>query len=184
MSKLISSDAGAIGNVDMQLASFEVRGLFHRLTHRIEFPAAPEGKPTPSIVILHGPNGMGKTTVLRMIDGLMTLNFGVFNEVPFEACELRFTTGEAISVEEPNAASRLRVRFRDRELKLRPRKQQVPGEVARDRHGSRPTCPNCSQCLRGGFGIKNRRAPIGSGEAFALRKASVGVLELEEDGGL
>ena len=61
----------------MQLAEFEVLGLFGRYDHRIKFPISKEKDPRPSLVILHGGNGVGNTTILRMIDGFMRLDFDV-----------------------------------------------------------------------------------------------------------
>ena len=54
----------------------------------------------PSLVILHGRNGVGKTTLLRMLDGLMRLDFDVFREVPFVSSGLRFNSGQQITVAE------------------------------------------------------------------------------------
>jgi len=82
----------------MQLAEFEVLGLFGRYNHRIVFPGSQPGESRPSLVILHGPNGVGKTTILRMIDGCMQLDFDVFRQNPFKSATLKFNDGEAIHV--------------------------------------------------------------------------------------
>jgi predicted ATPase len=82
----------------MQLAEFEVLGLFGRYDHRIKFPGSEPGESRPSLVILHGPNGVGKTTILRMIDGCMQLDFDVFRQNPFKSATLKFNDGKAIQV--------------------------------------------------------------------------------------
>lgn len=82
----------------MQLAEFEVLGLFGRYDHRIKFPVTKANESRPSLVILHGPNGVGKTTILRMIDGCMQLDFDVFRENPFKSATLKFNDGKAIQV--------------------------------------------------------------------------------------
>ena len=82
----------------MQLAEFEVRGLFGRYDHNIKFPTAKNDQPRPSLAILHGENGVGKTTILRMIDGFMRLDFNVFRKTPFKSAFLRFTTGKTIEI--------------------------------------------------------------------------------------
>ena len=69
---------------NIQRSEFEVDGLVGRYHHHIKFPVSKPDEPQPSLVILHGPNGVGKTTVLRMIDGLMRLDFDPFRENPFK----------------------------------------------------------------------------------------------------
>ncbi|WP_456785884.1 AAA family ATPase [Cellulomonas sp. P5_C5] len=82
----------------MQLAELTVRGLFGKYDHRVPFPTASEEDAVPSVVILHGRNGIGKTTVLRMLNGMMALDFSAFRAVPFGTARLVFNTGSAISV--------------------------------------------------------------------------------------
>lgn len=85
----------------MQLARLDIEGLFGRYTHTVPFPTRPEDAgedAEPSIAILHGPNGVGKTTVLRMLNGLMRLDFDVFRVTPFVECRLQFSTGDSITV--------------------------------------------------------------------------------------
>src|SRR5207237_685237 len=108
----------------MQLAEFKISGLFDALSHRILFPNSEEDKPQASVTILHGPNGIGKTTILRMLDGLMKLDFNVFRQVPFAECSLRFNNGDAITVWRDVADDTLRgliVKFKNHEVRLHPR---------------------------------------------------------------
>lgn len=120
---------------DKQLDKFEVRGLFGQLDHDITFPTPLEGKPGPSLVILHGPNGIGKTTILRMLDGLMRLNFNPFRRVPFKACSLQFTTGESIEVrpQQNDVLLSLSVCYDDLEVELHPRR---PGALNEEDRGA------------------------------------------------
>jgi energy-coupling factor transporter ATP-binding protein EcfA2 len=108
----------------MQLARLSVDGLFGRYDHAVPFPTRPEESGTdaePSIAILHGPNGVGKTTVLRMLNGLMLLDFNVFRTVPFAQCRLEFSTGDSISVHPLGGTDApLQVRFLDEEVLLSP----------------------------------------------------------------
>ena len=109
----------------MQLAEFQIDGLFDHLNHHIHFPTSTESPSGPSVTILHGPNGIGKTTILRMIDGLMKLDFNVFREIPFRAARLKFSTGQAISVQSEviGDSSALVVRFAQHTVRLHPQQQ-------------------------------------------------------------
>jgi ABC-type cobalamin/Fe3+-siderophores transport system ATPase subunit len=86
------------GLSDVQISELCVKNLFGKYTHRITLPIYPEDNSIPSVVILYGVNGVGKTTVLRMFDGLMRLDFDVFREVPFSECCLEFNTGQRLQV--------------------------------------------------------------------------------------
>lgn len=107
----------------MQIDALRVKGLFGRLHHEIHFPTepSPEGA-SPSLVILHGPNGVGKTTLLRMLSGMMNLDFNPMREIPVESAELDFTTGESLTAEWTTISKRrcIRVRYRDLEAVLHP----------------------------------------------------------------
>jgi energy-coupling factor transporter ATP-binding protein EcfA2 len=105
----------------MQLTKFAVKGLFGTYNHDIVFPTE-AAQPQPSLVILYGRNGVGKTTVLAMIDGLMRLDFNVFRRVPFAHCSLHFTNDTVISVEPQRGKKQegLAVSFRDLQVRLHP----------------------------------------------------------------
>jgi predicted ATPase len=127
----------------MQIERLTVTGLFGHLRHDVSLPTRPDDAnppAEPSVTIIHGRNGVGKTTLLRMLDGMMTLQFDPFREVPFERGELRFNTGDVLAVskeqDEPN--SPLRVTFRDLDVRLHgahsgPLKDQDAAEVERFR---------------------------------------------------
>lgn len=83
----------------MHLKRLTVTGLFHQFNHEIIFPTLNQQESSASIVILHGPNGIGKTTLLRMLNGLLALDFNPFRAVPFMRCELQFSTDEIMSVQ-------------------------------------------------------------------------------------
>jgi len=84
---------------NIQLAEFEVQGLFGRYHHHIKFPVSEPDKPQPSLGILHGPNGVGKTTVLRMLYG-------------FDSCGLILTHFAKILLRRQHFASRQEVALR------------------------------------------------------------------------
>ncbi|HAO20706.1 MAG TPA: hypothetical protein DCQ37_09690 [Desulfobacteraceae bacterium] len=62
----------------MKIKEIITEGLYNTFNHHIPLNQK-EG-----ITIIHSPNGFGKTTLLRMIDGLFNLNPSVFSGVPFK----------------------------------------------------------------------------------------------------
>jgi energy-coupling factor transporter ATP-binding protein EcfA2 len=82
----------------MKLKLLEVKGLFGQRDHVIDFSHGEPNKVGPSLIILCGYNGVGKTTILRMLDGLMRLDFNIFRRIPFNSCSLTFDTNTRITV--------------------------------------------------------------------------------------
>lgn len=105
----------------MQLATFAVQGLFGRHNHVIHFPTSSEDDSKPSVVILHGPNGIGKTTVLKMVSGVMAMDFSTFRAVPFSEAHLTFNDGQRVDVKKIEDGV-LHVTFGDESALLNPTK--------------------------------------------------------------
>jgi predicted ATP-binding protein involved in virulence len=70
-----------------------VTDLFGLFEHDIEL------KLNDHITILHGPNGYGKTVILKMIEGLLTSSFEIFLKVPFKHFELELDDSSCYTVE-------------------------------------------------------------------------------------
>ncbi len=106
----------------MQLKQFSVKGLFGSHNHTIPFAVPEDEDARPSVVIVHGRNGVGKTTALRMLDGLIRLDFNLFRTIPFSSCSLSFTIGPAISVRsvKKKTLEALEVTFGKTVVKLNP----------------------------------------------------------------
>ena len=77
----------------LRLNEFSVDGLFGEFNHLIPFSEA--GRVTSLI----GPNGMGKTACLRLINALFRRNWSVFQNTQFASISFRFNDGSAVSVE-------------------------------------------------------------------------------------
>jgi predicted ATPase len=82
-----------------RLTRFTVEELFGYLNHTIEFPQMTSEATAPEILIIEGQNGTGKTTILKMIAGIIdSLNFDTFRHVPFKQATLELSTGEKFGV--------------------------------------------------------------------------------------
>jgi energy-coupling factor transporter ATP-binding protein EcfA2 len=76
----------------MRLTKVRVTKLFGLFDH--EIPLNREER----ITIIHGPNGFGKTIVLRMIAALFSRQYEFFREVPFETFAAEFDGGQILRV--------------------------------------------------------------------------------------
>ena len=81
----------------MRITKISVKKLFGVFDH--EIPLNRDSR----ITIIHGPNGFGKTMLLRMIHGLFTSKLNVFVEVPFREFRVEFDTNEAVIVRSESA---------------------------------------------------------------------------------
>ena len=79
----------------LRLKSIIVEGLFDLYDHRIELNL------NDRVTLLHGPNGVGKTVILRMIDALLCENFFYFMEIPFTRFQLTFDDDSTIDLVPP-----------------------------------------------------------------------------------
>jgi energy-coupling factor transporter ATP-binding protein EcfA2 len=111
----VSSEIGP----PVRLQSFHIDGLFGGSPIQISFPSPPEGSSEPAILILAGRNATGKTTILRMIDGVIRLDFDEFRKMPFGTAELTFSTGDLLSVlHTEDTDFPLTISFREHSAKL------------------------------------------------------------------
>ena len=77
----------------MSITTLEVTHLFGLFNHKIEL------KTKDRITIIHGPNGFGKTAVLRMVDSLFNGRYSVFWETPFATFVVDLTDGTRLQIE-------------------------------------------------------------------------------------
>jgi hypothetical protein len=74
----------------LRVRSIQVDKLFGLFDHRVDL------KLDARVTILHGPNGVGKTMLLRMVSDLLAGRYALFEQVPFERFALEFTDGSRI----------------------------------------------------------------------------------------
>ena len=72
----------------MRITKISVKKLFGIFDH--EIPLNQESR----ITIIHGPNGVGKTALMRMVNGLLRREYEVFVELPFEKFSIVTKNGE------------------------------------------------------------------------------------------
>jgi predicted ATP-binding protein involved in virulence len=66
----------------LRVSSIQVTGLFDLFDHNVGL------KLDDRITILHGPNGVGKTMLLRMVSDLLAGRYRLFLQVPFRSCSM------------------------------------------------------------------------------------------------
>src|SRR5271155_2702990 len=113
----------------MRLQRVTVKGLFG-VDHDISFPSG------ESVVIIHGPNGFGKTVMLRMIGALVAGQSEIFQQIPFRQFSLDFDDGSrriAFSNSEgPPETSKPSVIFQHSSADGTVRDLKPPGPVSKD----------------------------------------------------
>ena len=82
----------------MRIGKVSVYKLFEMLDHEIQLNLESR------ITIIYGPNGIGKTILLRMVHGIFNSRYEVFYEIPFQAFTIGFDTGESITVTKSESA--------------------------------------------------------------------------------
>ncbi|MEW9553928.1 AAA family ATPase [Nonomuraea sp. NPDC050783] len=75
------------------LTGIEVRGLLGQFDHNVSFD------PDYEFIILHGPNGVGKTTLLELISAIFNLQTGKIIATPFDSARLLFSDGASLTVD-------------------------------------------------------------------------------------
>ena len=76
-----------------RLHRVEVDGLFGLYDHRIDLAL------NDRVTFLHGPNGVGKTTILKMIDAVLTDRFDYFRSTRFKRLLLGFDDGAELELD-------------------------------------------------------------------------------------
>ncbi len=76
----------------MKIEKIIVKQLFGYLDY--EIPLKPD-----KITLIHGPNGCGKTTILRLIDAIFNKNYAVIRNTPFKELIINFNDQSNLKVE-------------------------------------------------------------------------------------
>ena len=76
----------------MTIKEIEIKALFGYFDHKVPF------KENDRITIIHGPNGVGKTTILRLVSDLFTCRFLSLYITPFDRIVIRFKPKGSLTV--------------------------------------------------------------------------------------
>jgi predicted ATP-binding protein involved in virulence len=76
----------------MQIEQISVTGLFGIFDHVIPLNT------NDRITIVHGPNGFGKTAMLRLINGFFNSEYSIFWSIPFVSFQILFENGNHIKI--------------------------------------------------------------------------------------
>ena len=76
----------------LRLKRIEVDGLFRVYDHRINLDL------DDRVTLLHGPNGVGKTSILRMTDAILRDNLARLKTIPFSRLMLEFHDGSTLEL--------------------------------------------------------------------------------------
>lgn len=74
----------------MDLHELRIENLFDEFTHDIQFNTI------DGLTLLHGANGVGKTTVLKIIDCLSNRKFSLLRSIHFSGLQAKFSNGQTL----------------------------------------------------------------------------------------
>ncbi|MDE2637144.1 MAG: AAA family ATPase [Chloroflexota bacterium] len=101
----------------MRITNIAVKGLFGMFDH--EIPLNQESR----ITIVNGPNGVGKTVLMRMVHGLFHYEYDYVDSITFEQLRIEDSNGGVLSVERAleeykRASSKLLFRYQNEDQQL------------------------------------------------------------------
>ena len=76
----------------MQIQQISVNKLFGIFDHVIPLNM------DERITIIHGPNGFGKTAMLRLLNGFFNSRYSVFRTIPFSQFQIDFNNGDRVEI--------------------------------------------------------------------------------------
>lgn len=78
--------------VNLNITEFSVKGLFGIFDHTIPLTN------NDNVTVIHGPNGIGKTMLLRLIKGFVAGEIGILEEIPFIEFSAKRSDGLSVTL--------------------------------------------------------------------------------------
>lgn len=105
------------------LVSIQVRNLLGQFDHEISFDQSWR------FVIIHGPNGVGKTKLLELIDAALSLRLARIGKIPFDSATFRFNNESTLFLQRyPSTTEEGSPRLPMRVVLLQPGREDVTWE--------------------------------------------------------
>lgn len=101
-----ASNAPPPSQARRRLKTFTVTGLFGLFDHELEL------RTDDRITIIHGPNGVGKTTVLRLIEALLHPHSSLWRKTDFSKVTAEFLPSGSLSVRPVKSNDKAGVKYR------------------------------------------------------------------------
>ena len=99
--------------MNVRISRINVFGLFDRFNHYLPLD------PAEHVTIMIGPNGYGKTMILRILNALFNLPIRSLERIPFRKLEVVFDDGSALVVDRALSGTLLRRRGNQYQLELK-----------------------------------------------------------------
>ena len=113
----------------MRILEVEVSKLYGLFDHVVTM------KPNERITIIHGPNGVGKTALFRLLQGIFRANYETLRTIPYAWLKVNFDDGSFVRVERTqNKSDGFDLDFHFRREKAKTQKFQVKVETPNRRH--------------------------------------------------
>jgi len=84
----------------LRVSHVRVVDLFGKYSHEVPL------RTTDRVTIIHGPNGVGKTVLLRLVVATLTGNFPELLKVPFHAFEVTLSDGSTLGFRKPESSKK------------------------------------------------------------------------------
>ncbi|MDU8604686.1 AAA family ATPase [Pseudomonas syringae group sp. 247E2] len=76
----------------INISEYEIHNLYGLYNHKIVF------NPSENVSILHGPNGVGKTALLKSLNFLFNKNFSALGKIPFSKIHVKLSDDTEINI--------------------------------------------------------------------------------------